>query len=105
MKMSQVKKVRTSWIYNNGGYVYDAIPESLVANDPLETIRFELREVDGEDHNLEVVIQNTGKSCTLKTDYYGSPLEELSLEKFESDEAMILFYDGKHGIAYFHLEF
>ncbi|MEO7176061.1 MAG: hypothetical protein ABI002_09735 [Saprospiraceae bacterium] len=105
MKMSEIKKVRTTWIYNNGGYVYDAPPESLVANDSLKTIRFELREIDGQDDNLEVVIQTTGNSFTFKTDYYGNPLEELSLEKFTSDEGMILFYEGKHGVAYFHLEF
>lgn len=105
MKMSEIKKVRTSWIYDNGGYIYDATPESLAANDPLQTIRFELREIDGQDDNLEVVIQTKGKSFTFKTDYYGNPLEELSLEKFESDEAIILFYEGKHGVAYFHLEF
>jgi len=103
--MFEIKKVRKSWIYENGGYIYDATPESLAANDPQKTIRFELREIDAQDDNLEVVIQTKGKSFTFKTDYYGNPLEELSLEKFESGEGIILFYEGKHGVAYFHLEF
>lgn len=104
MKMSEIKNVKATWVYDNCGYVYEIVADSLAANDQFETIRFGLREVDGEDSNLEIVIQRTENAhYYFKTDYYQNPTEELSLKKFQSDNEVVLFYDGRHGIAYFHL--
>jgi hypothetical protein len=103
--MSLAKEIRASWIYENEGYEYSAIPDSIVANDSSESVRFELREAEAQDENLEVVIQSKGGTYSFKTDYYQHPQEELPLKKFVSDDELVLFYDGKYGRAYFHLKF
>ena len=104
MRISEVRSIKATWLFGGDGYVYESVPETLVTNDRLETIRFELGEVDGEDSNFEMVIQrNDDGHYHFKTDYYDEPAEELSVKAFQSENEMILFYDGRHGIAYFHL--
>lgn len=104
MKMSTIRDIKATWVYDNRAYVYEIVSETFVANDQLGTIRFELREVDGEDSNLEIVIiLRDQNQYHFKTDYYDDPTEELSLKAFQSESELILHYDGRHGLAYFHL--
>ena len=104
MKTSDVDRVKVTWVYDNRAYVYEMVPETFAKNEKLGTIKFELKELDGEDSNLEIVIQRKGwNTYSFKTDYYEKPTEELALKIFESEDELILFYDGKYGIAYFHL--
>ncbi|MGD9590722.1 MAG: hypothetical protein AB7Q37_17525 [Pyrinomonadaceae bacterium] len=102
--MSTIRDIKATWVYDNRAYVYEIVSETFVANDQLGTIRFELREVDGEDSNLEIVIiLRDQNQYHFKTDYYDDPTEELSLKAFQSESELILHYDGRHGLAYFHL--
>jgi len=104
MKMSTIKNIKATWVYDNRAYVYELVSETLTINDQLGTSRFELREVDGEDSNLEIVIiLREQNQYHFKTDYYDDPTEEWSLKSFQSENELILYYDGRHGIAYFHL--
>lgn len=103
MKISQIKDVRVRWIDEGGSYAYVALPESIAANDDLETIRFVLKEINGDDSNLEVVIQRKDDASHFKTDYYNDPTEELPLKEFDSPDELLFVYDGNHGVAYFHL--
>lgn len=104
MKMSAIKNIKATWVYDNRGYVYEIVSETFATNNQLGTLRFVLREVDGEDPNFEIVIQrNDNNHYNFKTDYYDDPTEELPLKTFQSENELILYYDGRHGIAYFHL--
>lgn len=102
--MSSIRNIKATWVYDNRAYVYEIVSETFAANDQLRTIRFELREVDGEDSNLEIVIILSDQNqYHFKTDYYDDPTEKLSLKAFQSESELILHYDGRHGLVYFHL--
>jgi hypothetical protein len=101
---NSVKRVSVVWADDGSSYVYEAVPNSVIGNQNSASIRFELREVDGQDENLEVVVQqkNDG-SYVFKTDYYENPEREYPLKLFVADDELLFYFNGKEGVAYFHL--
>jgi hypothetical protein len=104
MDLNSIGEVRVVWTDDGSSYVYEAVPNSVVAGGTSESIRFELREVDSQDENLEVVIQKkSDDSYVFKTDYYHDPEREYPLRLFVADDELVFYFNGKEGIAYFHL--
>ena len=91
-------------MYEDEIYVYEAVPDTVAGNKDAEAIRFELREVEGADENLEVVIQRRNDdSYYFKTDYYEDPEMEYPLKPFTSPDELLLYFNGPEGVVYFHL--
>jgi hypothetical protein len=92
------------WAFEGKSYVYEAVPDTLASNQNAQSIRFELREIEDEDENLEVVIQKRKDgSYFFKTDYYDEPEKEYPLKAFTSPDEIIFYSTEIEGVAYFHL--
>jgi hypothetical protein len=63
IRLNSIKRVKVLWVEEGGNWTYHSLPESLVGNQMSGSIRFVLREDEGRDDNLEVVIQK--KTTTL----------------------------------------
>lgn len=104
VNFSSVKSVKTVWVHDGRAWVYNALADSIRGNDDSRSLRFQLHEVDGQDDDLEVVIQKkTDDSYIFKTDYYKDPEYEYGLKAFAGDGESVLQGDTKDGIVYFHL--
>ena len=101
MELKDVKKVRASWIRKGKGFVYDSIDGSLSTGS--DGVRFKLKERDGTDEVLEIVIQSRDGAYFFKTDYYDEPEKELPVKMYTSSDELLFFYRGEKGFAYFHL--
>ncbi|MEP6850619.1 MAG: hypothetical protein ABI999_17310 [Acidobacteriota bacterium] len=102
--LSSITSVHAVWTDDGSSYVYEALPESVRGNEDSKSIRFTLREVDGQDDDLEIVIQQkVDGSYTFKTDYYDDPLREYPVKIFVAGDEFISYFRGKEGTVYFHL--
>ena len=96
-------EVMVNWIEDDsGGYVYEAIPASLNRNEKIKTIRFELREVNGDDRDFEVVVFFKESRPYAKIDYPDFKGTNFALTPFKSDESTLLFLESGRQKAYFH---
>jgi hypothetical protein len=97
--------VHAVWADDGSSYVYEAVPESVDGNDQSRSIRFNLREIDGQDSDLQVVIQQKSDgSHVFKTDYYEDPEREYPVKQFVAGDELLFYFEGKEGLAYFHLK-
>lgn len=102
--LNSIKRVKVVWAYEGNSYLYHDLPGSLADNQESESIRFVLQEDEGQDRNLEVVIQKKDNdSYIFKTDYYEEPEKEYPLKTFASPDELLFYFEGNEGIAYFHL--
>jgi hypothetical protein len=100
-----IKAIECLWADDGSSYRYEASPKSINANAQTKSLQFTMREIDGQDSELEIVIQQKADgSLTFKTDYYDDPLHEYLLKDFSSTGEQILYFRGKEGIAYFHIK-
>lgn len=104
ISLNSVKRVDVVWAHEGNSYIYQALAGSITSNQDTESILFALREVDGQDQNLEVVIQKKNSDLYIfKTDYYEEPEKEYPLELFASPDELLFHFKGNEGIVYFHL--
>lgn len=104
ISFSSIKRISVLWAHDGASWQYNAIPDSIEASPTSESVRFELREIDGQDHDLEVVIQQkVDDSYVFKIDYYDDPEREYPLRLFAADDELLFYFNGKDGSAYFHL--
>lgn len=52
-----IKHIKVIWFFEDEIYAYESIAGSILANSKSESIRFELRELYGDDDNFQVIIQ------------------------------------------------
>lgn len=104
IKFDSIRSITAVWSDDGNSYVYKALPETISGSEQASAIRFKLREIDGQDDDLEIVIQeNPDGSYIFKTDYYERPEHEYPLKMFAADDEFIFHFHGKEGVAYFHL--
>lgn len=104
IKFDSIKSIDAVWSDDGSSYVYKALPETISGNEQAGSIRFKLREMDGQDDDLEIVIQKRANgSYIFKTDYYERPEHEYPLKTFAAEDELIFHFHGKEGVAYFHL--
>lgn len=104
MNFDSIRSIYAVWIDDGSSYVYQAVPESITGNEQSKSIRFQLREIDGQDSDLQIVIQQrSDDSYVFKTDYYEEPEHQYELKQFVSSDELLFYFDGKEGPAYFHL--
>ncbi len=104
ISFNSIKRISVLWADDGRSWQYNAIPDSGAASPTSESLRFELRDIDSQDDNLEVVIQQKSDgSYSFKTDYYDEPAREYPLRLFVADDELLFYFNGKEGSAYFHL--
>jgi hypothetical protein len=98
------KQITVSWICDNvHGYLYEIVNGSIVANAEALSLRFELREKDGEDDAFEVIVTRSGELHVLRVDYFGMEDRDYPLKVYVSPDEIILYFEDVHNRAHFHL--
>ena len=102
-QLGSIKHIKVTWVFEDEVYFYENVSGSLVSNSKAKTIRFELRELYGEDDNFQVIIKKDEDSYVFKTDYYEDEKLTLGLKEFVGLDEAILYHEGPRGCVYFHL--
>lgn len=103
-RILSTKRVAVSWVYENTeGFIYENVPGTIVANPSAKSLRFELKEKNGDDENFEVVIKNTNGSYTLKADHPEIAKQEFPLKPYMASDELVLYLEDASNRAYFHL--
>jgi hypothetical protein len=98
-----VSRVKVTWFYEDEIYLYESVPGSILVNPGAETVRFELRDLYGEDDNFEVVSSGKGGSYAFSTDYFGGGEIPRPLKRFDTQDETIFYHEANRERAYFHL--
>jgi hypothetical protein len=97
-------QVAVSWVYEETeSFLYKSVPGTIVANVSARSLRFELKEKNGDDANFEVVIRNTNGSYVLKADHPEIENQEFPLKVYLASDELVLFLEDANNRAYFHL--
>lgn len=96
--------IAVSWIYEDiEGLLYENVEGSIVANAHAGTLRFELREKNGQDDNFEVIIRNSNGSYTLMADHPEMQDRPYPLKVHVGSDEVVLYLEDARNRAYFHL--
>ena len=96
--------VQVHWIWDDqDGYIYDSEPESLRNNPASGTIRFVLRERNGDDDKFEILIKQEGDEFFARIDYESLDDREHKLKLYVGNEDLVLYLETVHNRVYFHL--
>lgn len=103
-RILSTKHVSVSWVYENTeGYVYENVSGSIVPNVGTGSLRFELKERNGDDQNFEVIIRRSNGSYVLFADHPEIKNQEFPLTVFLGSDELVLYLEDLTNRAYFHL--
>jgi hypothetical protein len=103
-RILSTKQVAVSWVYEDTeSYLYKNVPGTIVANPSARSLRFELKEKNGDDENFEVVIENTNGSYVLRADHPEIDNQEFPLKVYLASDELVLYLEDANNRAYFHL--
>jgi hypothetical protein len=104
-RILSTKQIAVSWVYEDTeGFLYNNVPGTILVNASAQSIRFELKEKNGDDNdNFEVVIKNTNGSYILKADHPEMGNQEFPLKVYSASEELVLYLEDANNHAYFHL--
>jgi hypothetical protein len=103
-RILSTKQVAVSWVYEDTeSFLYKNVPGTIVANPTARSLRFELKEKNGDDENFEVVIKNTNGSYILKADHPEIDNQEFPLKVYLASDELVLYLEDANNRAYFHL--
>jgi|ERR1043165_1119670 hypothetical protein len=99
------KQIKVSWIYEDeAGFLYKNVDGSIVSNPKTQSLRFELKEKNGDDYNFEVIIRKVKDSYFLKIDYPEMEGRNYPLKIYVSPDEIVLYFEDAYNRAYFHLD-
>lgn len=100
----RTKRVSVSWLYEGTeGFQYYSVPGTIMANPQAKSLRFELREENGDDENFEAVIKPKNGSYILRTDHPEIENHEFPLKVYLASDELVLYLEDASNRAYFHL--
>lgn len=103
-RILSTKQIAVSWVYEDTeGFLYENVPGTIVANPSNRSLRFELKENNGDDENFEVVIKNANGSYFLKADHPEIENQEFPLKVYLASDELVLYLEDTNNRAYFHL--
>lgn len=103
-RILSTKQIAVSWVYEDTeSFLYKNVPGTIVANPSARSLRFELKEKNGDDENFEVVIKNTNGSYILKADHPQIENQEFPLKVYLASDELVLYLEDANNRAYFHL--
>jgi len=74
-----------------------------LANPKTWSLRFELKEKNGDDENFQVIIRKVEDSYVFKADYVNFEDRDCKLRLFTDLEEMIFYFEDADNRVYFHL--
>ena len=96
-------EIKVHWVEDDSDwYVYEAIPSSMARNEKEHSIRFELKEVNSDDHNFEIMVYFRSSLPYAKIDYPGLAGTEYALTAYTSGHNALLYMETGKQKAYFH---
>jgi hypothetical protein len=100
----ETSEVRVSWLYEgNEAFLYNSVPGTIIASAGARTLRFELKEKNGDDENFEAVIKPKNGSYVLNADHPTIENREFPLKVYLSADELVLYLEDANNRAYFHL--
>lgn len=103
-RILSTRHVSVSWVYENTeGYVYENVSGSIVPNVGTGSLRFELKERNGDDQNFEVIIRKSNGSYVLFADHPEIKNQEFPLTVFLGSDELVFYLEDLANRAYFHL--
>ena len=104
-QMNKTIRIKANWIWEaENGFSYESVPGSIASNADLDTLRFTLKEINGNDDSFEVLITRSSNSFSAKIDYPGLQDRIFPLKAFVSENETVLYLESPQNLAYFHLE-
>jgi hypothetical protein len=98
------KQVRSSWIEDVEGYLYESVDGSIIANPDALSLRFKLKETSADGGgDFEVVIRRVDESFVLKSDCPGMENKSFPLTVYTAPDDLLLYAEDSYNRIYFHL--
>ncbi len=94
------KHASASWIYEDvEGFLYESVDGSVIANSDAQSVKFKLREKNGDDVSFEVIIRKVKDSFIFVTDHPEMEKKNYPLKLFIAPDEMVFYFEDAYNRA------
>ncbi|MDT7806779.1 MAG: hypothetical protein QOJ70_592 [Acidobacteriota bacterium] len=83
--------------------MYKGVDGSVVANADAQSVKFKLREKNGDDVSFEVIIRKVKETFIFVTDHPEMEKKNYPLKVYVAQDELMFYFKDAYNRSYFHL--